>query len=78
MAKMNSDISPWSPDALAECVNGISESTYRELWAFVADYEDEPRGECPGEVIVGMVRFWDRLTEEAQVNINAATEKDWA
>lgn len=78
MVKMNGDVQHWSPDQIAETVDGITESTYRELWAFVPEYEDAPRGEAPGEVVIGMARFWDRLTEEAQVNINEAITKVFA
>ncbi len=78
MVKMNADLVHWAPDQIAECVNGITEATYKELWSFVHEYEDEPRGECPGEVMIDLARFWDRLTEEAQININEATAKDWA
>lgn len=65
----------WSPDEAAECLSGISDSTYSHLWEFVAEYDDVPRSEVPDDFGDRCLsRFWDRLSEEEQKELNAAAE----
>ena len=51
----------FSPDTIAETVDGITAETYKELWSHV-DNPDRP--------VENTIEIWHLLSEEARTNIN--------
>lgn len=82
----------WSVDEVAECLEGVSEATYAELWKCMSDAEaagtDKPTGgdgsdgttEEPivseGEYGSDLVAAWPKLSDEAKKNIHEAADND--
>lgn len=73
----------WTPDEVAECLDGISDPTYAELWnALGGMAETKPLGGDgsngtvewpePTERKHSVVAIWSQLTERARSEINAA------
>ncbi len=48
----------WTCDEIAECVNGITNETYAELWNLIEADPNAP-----------VRMYWNNLTEAAQTNI---------
>lgn len=72
----------YRPDEIAECMEGITEATYKELWGLVALYSQQPDSEqiqdmCPGDMIGrdDLGQFWDKLTEAAQANVTEVLDR---
>jgi len=77
----------YTPDQIAECMEGITDSSYMDLWSTVehlpkisqAQMED---GMTPSDYrqICAVSTVWDRLEESTQKNVNEvlqAEEDSW-
>lgn len=72
----NSLFRVWSPDEVAECLDGVPQALYSRLWEFVAEYEDQPRSEVPDDFGRRcLARFWGKLTVDEQTQLNTLAEK---
>lgn len=61
----------WSPDEVAECLDGVGDDLYRALWALVPLYQDEPRSEVPDDFARrALARFWDHLDRDTHLRLN--------
>lgn len=74
----------WTPDQVAECLDGIYQTEllaksgdnilYRKLWDMIEDYPDKrspEEMETPdAEQSNNLAQFWDRLTEDEQILLN--------
>jgi len=76
--KPNSMLEYVTPDEIAECWDGVSESLQAKLWATVeeahADRADVDIEECgPGDVVglSSVVSVWGRFTDEEKLEINS-------
>lgn len=62
----------WSPDAVAECMDGVSDDLYRRLWALTADVpsltEFDETPDCQFKRALSVV--WHLLTPAEQVQLN--------
>lgn len=86
-------IEEWRPDEVAECIDGLSDSTYRKLWEITAELDrtgkavplggDGSDGTVeyppePGSYPDGRLRaVWHRLTEAEQREIARCYEADY-
>ena len=68
-----------TPDQIAETVEGIGPNTYRELWHSLEYVEQPSQSEIEGGMTSGdyaqicnTAQVWDRLSPEAQREINEA------
>lgn len=66
----------WRPDEVAECLEGVSMELGAKLWGFVPEYDAELAGyETPPEPdVFCLKRWWSKLSEGEQVELNAAAE----
>lgn len=63
---MNESATYWSVDEAAECLEGIDDATYGELWSHVPQQGAGPT----------VAAVWDKLSESAQANLSAAFERN--
>lgn len=90
---MPEEIEFYSPDEVAETINGITKETYRELWTLLSETPKKHQvalggdgsdgtAETPGDTFTGeewrMPDYWKKLSEAAQQNIIEAVAKDKA
>ena len=63
----------WSPDEVAECLEGVGIGPiYNQLWDLVAEYDKKPRSEVNDDFDDRcLAKFWDKLPEETQNHLNA-------
>lgn len=76
--KPNSLFLVWSPDEVAECLEGIlpQEGLYQALWALTKEYENEPRSEVPDDFGDRcLAKYWDKLSQAYQVVLNDLADK---
>lgn len=67
----------WSPDQVAECIDGIPQELYVRLWDIVPEYDDKPRSEVPDDFEERcLARWWDRFTEGEQLLLNDLATRD--
>lgn len=63
----------WSPDAVAECLDGVSDDLYRRLWELTVDVpnltEFDETPDCQFKRALSVV--WHRLAPDEQVQLNA-------
>lgn len=71
MIKQNSNIEYWTPDEVAECVEGINKEAYGKLWSLVEG------GRFSEEPVVKKQNWWPKLPEEIQQHINECCEREW-
>ena len=62
----------WSPDDVAECMDGVSDDLYRRLWSLTKEVpsltaEDETP-DC--QFKRALAHVWHHLTEREQVELN--------
>jgi hypothetical protein len=77
MLTPNSLFDVWSPDTVAECLEGVSRELYRRLWAIVPQYDGEPRSEVPDDFDRRCVaRFWDQFTDAERAELNRLAEAE--
>jgi len=63
----------WSPDEVAECLEGIPADLYKKLWSIVSEYDSLPRSEVPDDFGSRcLAKWWGKFTAEEQTNLNAA------
>jgi hypothetical protein len=77
-------LSVWTPDQVAECVDGITPATYRELWGVLNEPKFRKRAmggdgsngttELPDDGGGDLRRAWRVLSDDAKANIIAAAE----
>jgi hypothetical protein len=71
----------WSPDQVAEALDGVDKVAYRELWKLVPLYDELPRSEVGDDFEDrALAKFWDRLDEATQFHLNEvakAAYEDW-
>lgn len=74
--KPNSLFEVWSPDEVAEALDGVSKETSARLWNdFVPLYSGQPRSEVPDDFGRRcLAKWWDKLTEAEQLELNTAAE----
>ena len=61
----------WSPDATAECLDGVDSGLYQTLWQLIPLYEAQKRSEVPDDFDTrALVRFWDHLSTDQQEKLN--------
>jgi len=62
----------WTPDTVAECLNGVKDDLYSALWALVPYYtKRDPEAECPPDPdFNALALFWDKLSPEHQAILN--------
>tara|TARA_R110000737_G_C14305524_1_gene436846 strand:- start:56 stop:319 length:264 start_codon:yes stop_codon:yes gene_type:complete len=70
-----------TPDAMAECMDGVSDELYKALWKAVSDYEDEfgcKYYEDPMDMYEdkSLEAMWGRFTNKERVQINAILSKE--
>jgi hypothetical protein len=80
-----SNLETWTPDEVAECVNGINEETYKELWAVMdnPNFKKRPLGgdgsngttEVPDDFSGSLSDAWPLLSAAAKANIFEAGKK---
>ena len=85
MIEIPEGLSYWTPDEVAECLDGVSDSTYVRLWAILDELEASGKavpvgGDGSGGTIETppepdafksgkMAAVWDRLTEAEQIEL---------
>jgi hypothetical protein len=64
----------WTPDEVAEALDGISAQTSARLWALLPQAGEQPASEWPEPVVVeaSVASIWQHLTEAERAEINAA------
>lgn len=64
----------WTPDQVAEALDGISAQTSARLWALLPQAGEQPASEWPEPVVVeaSVASIWQHLTEAERAEINAA------
>ena len=64
----------WTPDEVAEALDGISTKTSARLWALLPQAGEQPASEWPEPVIAeaSVASIWQHLTEAERAEINAA------
>lgn len=71
----------WSPDQVAECLEGVDDDLYHALWDMVRHYDKLPRSECNDDFAERAVKnFWGELSEEHQLKLNELAtkhEEEW-
>lgn len=72
----------WSPDQVAECLDGVPTELYSKIWnEIVPLYDGQERSEVPDDFGKRCLKnYWDKFTEEEQNQLNAAAEahdKEW-
>lgn len=61
----------WSPDEVAECLEGVTTALGRHLWEEAADYDGKPRSEVPDDFGErALAKYWDRFTDEEKAQLN--------
>jgi len=67
----------WSPDEVAECLEGVGiGEIYGQLWELVAEYDGLPRSEVPDDFEDRcLAKFWNKLPETTQIFLNGCAEK---
>lgn len=78
MPKPNSRFDVWSPDAVAECLEGIDTNSplYQKLWAF-AEQLPKDTSEVPDNFEVRCTsKVWDKFTNEEQTLLNSLAEAE--
>ena len=81
-------IDAWTPDEVAECTDGLTPATYRELWGVLDNerFRKRPLGgdgsngttEVPDDFSGSMRDAWPLLSDAAKANIIDATREDEA
>ena len=91
MPKIHDGLKHWTPDEVAECLDGVSMPTYGRLWELTSELEKAGKAvpiggdgsdgtiECPPEPDAytsgKMPAIWNKLTEEQQVELNNCMQK---
>ncbi len=72
----------WTPDTVAECMEGVEGDLYRTLWDLVEFYHDLGNPETPdthyGHVFgndLALPFLWNRLTEADRLKLNELAER---
>lgn len=75
--KPHSLFSVWSPDEVAECLEGIGNSpVYARLWELVRHYSGKPRSEVPDDFDDRALKnWWHELSLEDQQFLNKKAEE---
>jgi hypothetical protein len=76
--RAHSLFSVWSPDQVAECLEGVDEALYGRLWDLVAYYPKKKRSEWNDDFADRCLkRFWKHLdaADKATLNRLAAEEE---
>jgi hypothetical protein len=78
--KPNPTFNDFRPDEVAECWEGVTRPTYRELWALMRDVPPPPAWieDCGPEPASGeeaLAYHWGKLSEAAQTELNALADK---
>jgi hypothetical protein len=59
----------WSPDEVAECMDGVDGELYAKLWSLVPLLPE--RGETPDTQFErGLAKFWDHLDDDEKIQLN--------
>ena len=66
----------WRPDEVAECLDGVPDEIYRELWALVRHYEGTDPLVRDGSYC--LATWWDELFPEDQAILNNLAAKQEA
>lgn len=75
---MSSMFRVWSPDQVAECMDGIVTvpGLYEALWGLVKHYEGKPRSECNDDFgDRALENWWDELSEDHQAALNRLADE---
>jgi len=76
--KPHSLFSVWSPDEVAECLNGIGNSPlYSKIWnEIVPLYKGKPRSDVPDDFDRRCLKkYWSKFTNEEKLRLNECAEK---
>lgn len=68
--------SVWSPDEVAECLEGVPPDVGRRLWGLARHYAGRPRSEVPddfGERCLSL--WWGELPEGDRALLNSLAER---
>jgi len=61
----------WTPDTVAECLEGVKDDLYSALWALVPYYTKRESNELPPDPdFNALAGFWDKLEPEQQAKLN--------
>ena len=71
--------SVWSPDQVAECLEGVDDALYSALWGLVSRYEGATRSECNDDFADrALENWWNELSEEHQTKLNVLAAREEA
>jgi hypothetical protein len=71
----NSLFHVWSPDEVAECLEGVTPDLSGALWALVPLYENQPRSEMPDDFSRrATARWWKKLSLAHRILLNQLAE----
>ena len=68
----------WTPDQVAECIEGISPRLYTVLWELAVQRPRPANMETPDELFpmaLGRSWYWNQLSAEQKVEINAVVKR---
>ena len=67
----------WSPESVAECLEGVSPELYRRLWQLAEELPADT-SEVPDNFEVRcLAKVWDKLTPEEQSKLNELAKKNY-
>lgn len=76
MIEPNSLFHVWSPDEVAECLNGVGSDLYAALWQMVRHYDGSAQSEVPDDFGDRcLANWWDELTPDQQQLLNELAAK---
>lgn len=74
--KPNGLFDVWSPDQVAECLEGVDDELYSALWGLVKHYEGKPRSECNDDFEDrALTNWWKELSADHQTKLNELANK---
>jgi hypothetical protein len=78
MIKPHGLFTVWSPDTVAECLEGIGNTDlYLKIWnEIVPLYANQPRSEVPDDFDRRCLKkYWSKFTDDEKRTLNAAAER---
>ena len=68
----------WSPDTVAECLEGVPSELYRRIWNdIVPQYDGKPRSEVPDDFDTRcLALYWEQFTDAERATLNALAEAE--
>jgi vacuolar-type H+-ATPase subunit C/Vma6 len=73
----NSLFNVWSPDEVAECLEGITPDLYKALWELTKFYPRGPRSEVPDDFARrALAKYWKKLSLAHRILLNELATAD--